>query len=195
MIGTWTTENSHNFNPGRNGHGSNSYSSTSYGINGNLISHRGTNSHGQHTSIVVSTIRNLHRFIITDIEQGPNFSISNPKPAEMRHGPSYQLVPNGGPTASVSHSTEATSNKPRRAYIEPMQRWVDEIAKEQPRNRCGIEEISLRQWFEHPRVFFQNVEDLVHELIVRLAVLLRAIWHKLRNQVFECGSLPFFLLE
>jgi hypothetical protein len=46
-----------------------------------------------------------------------------------------------------------------------------------------------------PRVFFQNMEDLVHELVVRLAVLHGAIWHKLRNQVFECGSLPFFSLK
>jgi hypothetical protein len=145
MIGTWTTENSHSVNPSRNDHGSNSYSSTSYGINGNLINHHGMNSHGQHTSIVVSTRRNLRRLIITDIEQGPNFSIPNPKLAEMRHGPSYQLVPNGGPIASVSHSTEATSNKPRRTYLEPMQRWADEIAKEQPWNTYGIEETSLRQ--------------------------------------------------
>jgi hypothetical protein len=145
MIGTWATENSHTANLGRNGHGSNSYSSTSDGIDGNLINHHGMNSHGQHTSMVVSTRRNLHRLIITDIEQGPNFSIPNPKPAEMRHGPSHQLVPNGDPTAGVSHNTEATSNKPRRAYLEPMQRWVDETAKEQPWNTCGIEEASLRR--------------------------------------------------
>jgi len=145
MIGAWATENSHNVNPGRNGHGSNSYSSTSDGIDGNLINHHGMNSHGQHTSMVVSTRRNLYRLIITDIEQGPNFSIPNPKPADMRHGPSHQLVPNGDPTAGVSHNTEATSNKPRRAYLEPMQRWVDETAKEQPWNTCGVEETSLRR--------------------------------------------------
>ena len=145
MIGTWATENSHNANLGRNGHGSNSYSSTSYGINGNLTNHHGTNSHGQHTSIVVSTRRNLHQLIITDIEQGPNLSIPNPKSAEMRHGPSYQPVPNRDPIAGVSHSTEATSNKSGHAYLEPMRRWANEVAKEQPWNTCGIEETSLRQ--------------------------------------------------
>lgn len=145
MIGTWATENPHNVNPGRNDHVSNSSSSTSYGINGNSINHHGMNSHDQHTSIVVSTRRNLHRFITTNIEQGPSFPIPNPKPTEMRHVPNHQLVPNGDPTAGVSHNTEATSNEPRRAHLKPIQRWADENAKEQPWNWCGIEETSLRQ--------------------------------------------------
>jgi hypothetical protein len=145
MIGTWATENFHSVNPGRSDHDSNGHSSTRYGINGNLINHHGMNSHGQHTSIVVSTHRNPHRFIIADIGQGPNFSIPNPRSAKMRHGPSYQLVPNGDPTAGVSHNTEATSNKPRHAHLDPMQRWADEVTKEQPWNTYGIEETSLRQ--------------------------------------------------
>jgi hypothetical protein len=56
----------------------------------------------------------------------------------MRHGPSHQLVPNGDLTAGISHTVSVTSNKPKRADLEPMKRWMDENAKEQPWNSEGM---------------------------------------------------------
>ena len=82
--------------------------------------------------------RSFHWFIITDIEQAPSISVLDPKLAEMRHGPSHQPVPNGDFTTGASHTTEAVNNKPRRADLKPMQRWVDENAKEQPWNSVGM---------------------------------------------------------
>jgi hypothetical protein len=86
----------------------------------------------------VPRCRSFRWFIIADIEQAPNISVPDSKLAEMRHWPSHQPVPNGDLTTGVSYTTEAVNNKPRRANLEPMQRWVDENAKEQPWNSVGM---------------------------------------------------------
>jgi hypothetical protein len=52
----------------------------------------------------------------------------------MRHGQSHQPVPNGDLTTGVSHPTETENNKSGRAGLEPMQRWMNENAREQPWN-------------------------------------------------------------
>src|SRR6266516_3150169 len=82
--------------------------------------------------------RSFHWFIIADIEQAPSISVPDLKAAKMRDGPSHQPVLNGDLTTRVSHTTEAANNKPRRADLEPMQRWVDENAKEGPWNSVNM---------------------------------------------------------
>jgi hypothetical protein len=138
MIGTWATENFQSVNLGLNGHFGNNHGTTGYGIDNNSINHHCMDSYDQNTSVVSTSSPQLSLIIITDIEQGPSISVLDLKPAEMRHGPSDQPVPNGDHTTGVSHTTEAVNNKPRRADLEPMQRWVDENVKEQPWNSVGM---------------------------------------------------------